>query len=574
MEKELRKIRNIGYFPLPKFTPVGIKIETTKDKDRVLALAQVDREVGAIRMNEENYEREQEEAKNRDQQLGLTRQGQTNRSDFNFFRIVNSTPIRNSNTRTDQPAVHFDTNPVRHHYTPTNTTTNGDHYEPPANDSIIQGATSVPRSRFTTNTTEGIGHSEPWRYNNGTSTATRSGTQTHMMRQPSCNGFQYNSPNSSDNRCRPTCYRCGEQGHIKMDCKERVYCTNCRSANHDIKVCRKQCSNTPSPLNNHIPTGYHPTAMPPPLIGATSTGGQPTQQPDTTNNGHLFQNLLENQIPRINTASHTPFNGASPAPSANMTEAFTQILARVTNDKKQNDVSKQMMKNIKIFDSTNKAECITWLSQIEAAARFSNKPFGELICQSMAPAMLHELSELSATASEEDIKDTILTNYSDIPSTTEAAKRLQNMQTTPTEPLVTFNHRYEAIHRVAFGLAPNEQYNKTIIVEYAKKLPQNARDKLLRKIAKKNSYIRTLDDAFKQAIEINRETSFVLAASGHYNDQNNTRIDTQINELDDSFQEGDINAMSTRATNRSTDGSHNGIVRQIGKQEQLIKFFI
>ena len=138
--------------------------------------------------------------------------------------------------------------------------------------------------------------------------------------------------------------------------------------------------------------------------------------------------------------------------------------------------------------------------------------------------MLHILSELPAAASDEDIKNTILTNYSDIPSTTEAVTRLQNMQTSPTEPLVTFNHRYEAIHRVAFSLSPNEQHNKTIIMEYAKKLPQNTRDKLLRKIAKKNSYIRTLEDAFKQAIEINRETSFVEAASGRYSEQNNTRI--------------------------------------------------
>ena len=155
----------------------------------------------AIRMNEENYEREQEEAKNRDQQLRLTRQRQTKRSDFNFFTIVNSTPIRNSNTRTDQPAVHFDTNPVRHHYIPTNPTTNGDRYEPPANNSIIQGAISVLGSQFTSYMTKGIGRNEPWRYNNGTNTATCSGTQAQMTRQPSHNGFQYNSPNSSDSKC-------------------------------------------------------------------------------------------------------------------------------------------------------------------------------------------------------------------------------------------------------------------------------------------------------------------------------------------------------------------------------------
>ena len=217
-----------------------------------------------------------------------------------------------------------------------------------------------------------------------------------------------------------------------------------------------------------------------------------------------------------------------------------------------------MMKNIKIFDGSNKAECITWLSQIEAAAKFTNTPFRELICQSMAPAMLHVFSDLSALASDADIKEVILTNYSDIPSTTEAATRLQNIQFSINEPLVTFNHRYEAIHKVAFRMSPSEQESKTVIVEYAKKLPANTRDKLLRKIAKKNSYIKTLDDAFKQALDINRETSFVEAAMGRYNKQNGTKIETQINELSDSFQEYDVNAMNTRSTNRSGDGSWNG----------------
>ena len=254
----------------------------------------------------------------------------------------------------------------------------------------------------------------------------------------------------------------------------------------------------------------------------------------------------------------TPQNGTSPTTPADLVEGITQIMNQVTNNNKRDDASKQMMKNIKIFDGSNKAECINWLSQVEAAARFTNTPFHELICQSMAPTMLHIFSELSALASNEDIKDVILTNYSDIPNTTEATTQLQNIQISASEPLVTFNHRYEAIHKVAFGLSPRQQENKTVIVEYAKKLPLNTRDKLLRKIAKKNSYIKTLDDAFRQAIDINRETSFVEAVTGRYNDQISTKIKTQINELEDSFQEYDINAMNTRSTNRSGDTSWNG----------------
>ena len=137
--------------------------------------------------------------------------------------MVNSTPIRNGNTRTDQPAVHFDTNTMRHYYPPTNPTTNGDHYEPPTNDSIIQGATTVSGGQFATNTTGATGRNEPWRYNNGTNMATHTNLQAHTTRQANRNGFQNNSPNSSDNRNGPTCYRCTKQGHMKMDCKERGY---------------------------------------------------------------------------------------------------------------------------------------------------------------------------------------------------------------------------------------------------------------------------------------------------------------------------------------------------------------
>ena len=140
--------------------------------------------------------------------------------------------------------------------------------------------------------------------------------------------------------------------------------------------------------------------QPPPLPGTTTTGTNP-QQTGTTNNRPLFENFFENLQPRTSTMIQTPFNGASPAHSANMTEALTQILTQVKKD----DVSTRMMKNIKIFNGTNKAECITWLSQGQAAARFSNTSFHELICQSMAPSMLHILSELSMLASDEDIKN-------------------------------------------------------------------------------------------------------------------------------------------------------------------------
>ena len=135
----------------------------------------------------------------------------------------------------------------------------------------------------------------------------------------------------------------------------------------------------------------------------------------------------------------------SPVSSANMTEAITQLLTQVISNKKDN-VSKQMMKNIKTFNGTKRTECIHWLSQIEATSKCNNSSFCELVCQGMAPSMLHVLSELSLMSTDQEIKDVILANYSDIPSTVEAAAKLQSMQMPPNEPLVSFNSRYEAIY--------------------------------------------------------------------------------------------------------------------------------
>ena len=445
IEKEVRTIKNRGYFPVPHINPQEEKIETAKDKDKILerideiATAMIQ----AARQSEENLAREQEQARARDEQLRSVRQ--TDRSGLNFFAQANSTPVRNDNPRTDNQGVHFKTNPTRHVYS--TTPDDNDAYEPPENDSIIQTASPLQTDQPTSSTTKPINRNTAWRHNNN------AGTTVGTHRTTSVTG--------TDNRSGPICFRCGERGHLRFNCTERVFCDYCKTFNHSSRACRKQPDNTPSPTGSQIATGYHPTATPPPL-----TNNQPP-------NNQFLQNLFENNQPRTSTMIQTPYAGASPTTPADLMEGLTQIVNQATKSNKRDETAKQMMKNIKIFDGSNKAECINWISQVEAAAKFTNTPFRELICQSMAPAMLHIFSELSAMATDEDIKEAILTNYSDIPSTTEAATRLQNIQISAHEPLVTFNHRYEAIHKVAFGISTRQQENKTVLIEYAKKLPIN-----------------------------------------------------------------------------------------------------
>ena len=105
IEKELRTIKNRGYFPVPQIIPQEEKIETARDKDKILekideiATAMIQ----AARQSEENFTREQEQARARDEQLRSIRQ--TDRSGLNFFSPANSTPIRNDNSRPENQCI-------------------------------------------------------------------------------------------------------------------------------------------------------------------------------------------------------------------------------------------------------------------------------------------------------------------------------------------------------------------------------------------------------------------------------------------------------------------------------------
>ena len=320
MEKELRLIKNRGYFPVPQLAPKECKIETIQDKETLIKeIDEVAVEMlNAIRESEENYRKEQEQARMREEQLRSTRQ--TSRSDINLYpMLANSTPIRNTNTRSDQPGVHFNTNPVHHVYA--TTSHRGEQFKQPENDSILQGATSSPADQFETNATDTAGHNETWRRDNTTNIGANTFNHRTTTRPTSCNGLQTNNPsNPTDFRNGPTCFRCGEQGHMRGECRKRVFCNHCRSYNHDTRACRKQHDNTPSPTHSQIATGYHPTVTPPPLMGTAAT-----TQPTETHNNPLF-NLLDNNQPRTSTLMHTPHNGTSPAAPADLIEGITQIM--------------------------------------------------------------------------------------------------------------------------------------------------------------------------------------------------------------------------------------------------------
>ena len=170
--------------------------------------------IQAASQSEENLAREQDQARARDKQLRSVRQ--TDRSGLNFFAQANSTPVRNDNPRTDNQGVHFKTNHTRHVYSTTSDV--NDPYEPPENDSIIQTVSPLQTDQPTTSTTKPINCNTAWRHNNNVGTT----VGTHRT----------TSVTATDNRSGPICFRCGERGHLRFNCTERVFGDSCKTFNH------------------------------------------------------------------------------------------------------------------------------------------------------------------------------------------------------------------------------------------------------------------------------------------------------------------------------------------------------
>ena len=381
MEKELRSLKGRGHFSIPTITPHGARIENPHQVRKTLE--SVDEEVvqilTTVRESERIYEKEKEEARVREQQAKAT--GSSQRPEYNFLSLNSSTPIKNTGATAEKEnhqterGIHFNPNTIQHLYSMTGTTSHNGQYEPPANDSIIQGAGAATGGQFSTNTTNATGHNKAWKNNNRGNAPTHTTFPPCMTRSTGRNGFCNDSPNSSNNRNAPICFRCSEQGHMRHECMtDRVFYNYCKSNRHSNRACRKLT--TLSPTNSHIPTGYHLTATLPPLTGSapnqgTHTVAQP-QPPSTTSNGLWFQNYQDTNQLRTRTTVHTPpMNNMSPVSSASVTEAIIQLLIQVKKD----DISKQMMKNIKTFDGTKRTESINWLSQIEATSKFCNSSF-------------------------------------------------------------------------------------------------------------------------------------------------------------------------------------------------------
>ena len=443
----------------------------------------------------------------------------------------------------------------------------------------------------------------------------------------------------------PVCWRCGEPGHQKRECRKPPFCGKCRKEGHVSALCplskgpaqlsqpQQQVNKFSNPANRCIHCGGEhtpascPTRYQPKATSSTSSygspkqstrGSQPTQRSATptllANNvasGQVRGNQVHQVTPQVspniqqnlftppiqsNSFPPPPYfpipfppppippSNVSIAPSApasdlstaislmtnavnqgnaNMT-TITDALQRTTTqfvdalqqtiqmgvdaqakENKNARLDKQFDK-IKIFDGSNPAECHPWLEEVHALCTQTGRPFKEMLLLCAGQAVRDFIIDMALDATDEQIKNDLITLYSDLQGLGCKQAAYDNIAQRPEEPVRSYIVRYSRLFKLLNGTAPNEVRMRTTSMHFVNSLRSYLSSKVENRLLGMNGRNYSLGDTFTVALQCELKA---IASERRHNKRNTISINNVNSEDQDLTQLEDTQEVHVRNPN-------------------------
>ena len=307
---------------------------------------------------------------------------------------------------------------------------------------------------------------------------------------------QYPSPNSvssSNSNDNVRCYKCGILGHYSNQCSKAAWCSNCNMDNHSTEhflKTRPITSSTPRP---------------------------PTQE-----------------ISQVNT------NNTS------MQSSNDLLQTKLEQDAKTK-IRKYRMRKIAEYDGKNKERCLTWIESNRTAAKEVNISLRDALLDTASDVVYEVVAAMDHDISDRELTQHLLETFSDIQTPEDAIRKLKHIRR-GTEPLVTFNNKYTAIHLIAYSIDPTQQ-----MIERTWRIYANTLDKdLARHLNKFITYqmdkefnrreIHSLHDVMKKVQKLETQHKKHKQYSDEKEEMDSTQIKEEVNEVE----YGEVNEINGR----------------------------
>ena len=122
----------------------------------------------------------------------------------------------------------------------------------------------------------------------------------------------------------------------------------------------------------------------------------------------------------------------------------TKMMDQFIRAQDRRDLDPALM-DIPMFTGEEPGKCLEWITRIRNICRQSGRSFQQELTNKSGLVVQNFLSSLDTNITENDLVEKILQMFSDIPTTTQAIKKLKEMRQAENESILAFNQRYKTL---------------------------------------------------------------------------------------------------------------------------------
>ena len=254
------------------------------------------------------------------------------------------------------------------------------------------------------------------------------------------------------------------------------------------------------PPNQFPPPPYFPIPFPPPPIA-----------PSNVSNAHSAPvsdisaviTLMTNAVTQGNTNTMAITN-ALERTTTQFADALQQTIQMGVDVQAQENKNARMDKQfekVKVFDGSKPSECHPWLEEVHALCIQTGRPFCEMLLLCAGQAVRDFITDMSPEATDDQIKNDLITGYSDLQGLGCKQAAYDNIMQRPNEPLRSYIVRYSRLFKLLNGTAPNDVKMRTTSMHFVNSLCNFLSSKVENRLLGMNEKNYSLGDTFKVALE-------------------------------------------------------------------------
>ena len=161
----------------------------------------------------------------------------------------------------------------------------------------------------------------------------------------------------------------------------------------------------------------------------------------------------------------------------------------------------KQFEKVKVFDGSRPSECHPWLEGVHALCIQTGRPFRKMLLLCAGQAVCDFITDMSSDATDDQIKNDLITGYSDLQGSGCKQAAYDNIMQRPDEPLRSYIIRYSRLFKLLNGTAPNDVKMRTTLMHFVNSLRSYLSSKVENRLLGMNERNYSLEDTFKVALE-------------------------------------------------------------------------